>query len=343
MLGDMSRRYLYLRYILFLNMVLAIQQVAAQTHQKEILQPKNYSSQKQSKCIKIALEGMPGAGKTSTLFRLISDLNNVCVVLSELNPTPSILSWKKLSTKDQGQKFHHWWASRMKIMQRLSPHVKCFLLDRTYFTNLAYAYAFDKFLDKRRYGAEVQDKKRYIKEASDGKRYKEHKALFEKDFKNEYFDLLIILDVSPKNGLIRRNKINDKIPWPWFEEIFLSFLREFYHLELPKFFNGEILYIDTDQLSLNETIQRINDKLKSILKVQINKKQINKYDLNAEKIINKFAEDNNLGIFKSAMVNVFEYPTIYFRKHSVQLVDGKPIFFNNNRLEFIADNLNNRN
>lgn len=294
---------------------------------------------KKSKCLTIALEGMPGAGKTSTIFRLIPGLEGICIILPELNAEPGS-ELNSLSISKQGEKFHQWWDSRMKILKELSPYTNCFLLDRTYFTNLAYSYAFDKFLDQKKYASSVENKERYDKESSETSKYEFQKKLFKQDLEDKPLDLIIILDVSPEEGLRRRHSVHDHIPWPWSERIFLSFLQEFYYKELPKYTQAKIVYIKTD----NKPFFKIEKEIKSLLENYLNKKipekSLKSTNLKDENKILGFSEEHKLGKLRSPLVSVFGYPTIYFKKQSVQLVNGTPKFLNNTQLSFIAHKFN---
>ena len=300
------------------------------------VQNKNLESIKKTRCVKIALEGMAGAGKTTSLLQLIPELEGTCVVLSELLPEPRA-DWSLLSIKDQSKIYHDLWVSRMKIIQKLSSHTKCFFLDRTYFTNLAFSYATDRFLEGKKHRANAHNKDRYINEPVYEKSYPEHKKLFLKDLQKEDFDLLIVLDVDTKIGLTRRHKAKDKMPWLSSEEIWLGYLRDFYYQELPKFYKGKILYIDTEKLSQDEVVQKIRDKLQDILEIKPKDvKRIKRKNLRAEEKILAYGLENDLGVSRSSLVYVFGYPTIYFRKYSVQLVDDKIIIFNNYQLNSIV-------
>ena len=53
---------------------------------------------------KIAIEGMPGAGKSISLIDLISEFSDRCVLFSETNPEPNS-KWQDFSASDQGDIF----------------------------------------------------------------------------------------------------------------------------------------------------------------------------------------------------------------------------------------------
>lgn len=83
---------------------------------------------------KIAIEGMPGAGKSISLIDLFS----------ETNPEPNS-KWQDFSASDQGDIFHSIWTTRMQLAGTLSEVMPCLLFDRSYYSNLAYKYASDKY------------------------------------------------------------------------------------------------------------------------------------------------------------------------------------------------------
>jgi thymidylate kinase len=300
----------------------------------------SHQNQKKTRCVKIALEGMPGAGKTSSLLHLVSELEGTCVVLSELLPEPTA-DWSILTIINQGRIYHDLWVSRMEVVRKLSPYTNCFLFDRTYFTNLAFAYATDNFLKNKKYIKEAKNKKRYVNEPSYEGIFNELKQLTLRDLKNEKFDLIIFLDISPTTGLARRNKINDSIPWLSSEKVWLGFLREFYHKELPKFYKGKIIYINTEKYSLDETLQKIKTYLKDEIDIKscLCTAKNKEVDQNSEEYIVNFGKNYNLGPYRSEVVHVYGYPTIYYRKHSIQLVNGQLRWFNNHQLNLISKDL----
>jgi len=284
---------------------------------------------------KVAIEGMPGAGKTSAILKLASDLEGKCIVLSELQPLPQA-DWSILPAKQQSRIYHELWVSRMEVITKLSPHTPCFIFDRTHLTNLAFAYATDKFLHGKKYAEKVENKQKYLEEPSYEKGYMEHKKQYIRDLNCKDFDLMIVLDVSVDTGLARRNRINDDIPWMGSEKIWLSFLREFYYEVLPEFYKGKILYIETGNLSEKQVLQKIRLKLEEFLSYERTQTTFKEKDSN---LLMAFAHSYNLGTRKSSIVSAYGYPTLYFRKHSIQVVDGKVQWLNNYRLLEIAHEL----
>ncbi len=286
----------------------------------------------------IAIEGMPGAGKTSIIFALLNKSSNQCLVLPSLHPVPG-KPLPKSSATILSQRFHDWWVSRMKSVEKLSPYTKCVIFHRVYFTNLAYSYAYDNFLENKKYLADVHNKERYKKAKNGKKLYLLQKKLYERDLKDKKLDLIIVMDVSPELGLKRLHSLRSDSSWPWSEEIFLGFLKEFYSKELPILFKGKIIYINTDPLSLTETLEKVEKIIHEAACFEDSSKQSHINDPRIENSLIEFAAQYDLGTVRSPLINVFGYPTLYFRQHAVQMVNNTPQFFSVDRLNAIANNI----
>jgi thymidylate kinase len=261
---------------------------------------------------KIAIEGMPGAGKSTSLLELIGEFQDRCILLSETNPEPNA-PWQDYSVIDQGDIFHRIWVTRMHLVDALSQSTPCVLFDRSYYSNLAYKFASDK----------------YCKTTL----YTDYLDIFKKDLKNKQFSLIIILDVTPEIGLARRNLLGDNISYPWTEVGFLKEFRNFYATELANFADCPIVTISTDNLTKSEVKSKIKAEIEKVIGPSVN------YETHfPESIKNQiltFGKEKNLGYNHSQVVNVLGFPTIYFRQHSVQIHNGTPVFFNNQRLKEI--------
>lgn len=262
----------------------------------------------------IAVEGMPGAGKTSVLFDIAEELEGTCVLLSEMNLEPNS-PWKKLSSKEQSHIFHNLWVERIEVLNTFNDPKLCFLLDRTYFSNLAFTYALDCMQSTQH--------------------YETHKKIFNESFGNNRFDLILIFDIPPEIGLQRRILRGDSISWPWSNLVFLKAIRQFYKEELPKLAQEKILYIngEKDKNAIKE------ETMHAIQSVVDNKNNYYSFELKNGKDIEalfNFAKQNKLGEAGTRVINVFGIPTIYFLKHSIQLDREQPVFFNNSQLYEIS-------
>ncbi len=258
---------------------------------------------------KIAIEGMPGAGKSTSLIDLISEFSDRCILFSETNPEPNS-EWQDFSASDQGDIFHKMWTVRMYLADVLRDKIPCLLFDRSYYSNLAYKYASDRYCGTNFYNEYIE--------------------IFNRDLRDKQFSLIILLDVNPEMGLLRRRQLGDIITFPWTEIDFLKEFRKFYTKELIKFATCPIVTINTDDLSPSEVRSRIREEIQKIIGIPLEHHTV-EFTEDIKNQLLEFAQEKMLGKYHSELINVFGYPTIYFRQHSVQLYDGKPTFLNNQR------------
>ncbi|MCK5604070.1 deoxynucleoside kinase, partial [Candidatus Pacearchaeota archaeon] len=258
---------------------------------------------------KIAIEGMPGAGKTTILLELVAEFDQ-CVLFPELHPEPGAES-EEYCENLEGDIYHQMQNNRMRLIDQLPKNVTAVILDRSFYTNYAYMLAIDQNCNSFEFSKYVQ--------------------IFHQDFDTEQLDLIIVLDAKPETGLLRRRIRGDKIPEPWTKTKFLNEFRNFYFHELPKLTNTPISYIQTDHLSLPEVRAKVRQEIQKWIPLRENLKMLNKKE-EEEKIID-FANEHNLGIFHSRLVNVLGYPTMYFRDHAVVLFENRPFFFSNRALK----------
>ena len=265
----------------------------------------------------IAIEGMPGAGKTSMLSRLIYDLPVEYLWLPELNIEPSLS--EQYSEMEKWKVYCKLWEERLTILQSASS--LNFISDRSPYTNLAYSYA-------------VQDQYGYSKQLS----------LIEAKFKDN-FTAMLVLSVSPEIGLQRRQYSQGMPPWPWSCKDFLSRLQEFYHTQLPQIHTNNLHYINTDTLSIIEAY----DAVKSVnwmAKITQDTKRNYFTHSNAKSLkdlIDAFAHTHKLGDAYTPLLDVLGYASVYFRQHVVQVNEnGEPEFLNNARLKKILSQCHTR-
>lgn len=262
---------------------------------------------------KIAIEGMPGAGKSTSLLELISEFSDRCILFSETNPEPNS-EWQDFSASDQGDIFHRMWTTRMRCADALAERVPCLLFDRSYYSNLAYKYASDRYCGTNFYSDYIE--------------------IFNRDLRDKQFSLIILLDVAPEIGLLRRHQLGDLIAFPWTEIGFLNEFRKFYTQELAKYAKCPIVTINTDNLSPSEVKSRIREELQKILGSPLEHHSV-EFSEEIKNQMLEFAQEKMLGKYHSELINVFGHPTMYFRQHSIQFYDGRPAFLNNQRWEEI--------
>lgn len=260
----------------------------------------------------VIIEGMSGAGKSSSIVSLYPQLSNKFLVLPELNPEATT-QFKNKSKREQAEDYYLLWLRRMEIVRQSNIH---FLFDRSYFGSLAFVYAIDRLKKTNLYFPLLK------------------KMQLSFDFQKD-FDRIIVLDVDPAISIERRIQGNMSNYWPWNNTSFLSFFREFYLKELPKLTNVPIEYIDTSELD--------QLKLKSILQDKLGITQCEEMvspPQYQKDLLIRYIDNHNLGRLHSNLIFSFGYPSIITETHCIQLDENNvPILLDNNRLEYLLFNM----
>ena len=262
-----------------------------------------------NRSVRIGFEGMPGAGKTTSLTNIVKYLPSYCIFLPEINLQSNCID-RNYHVRDI---YHQLWEER-NIVLLSSGVTYSFIMDRTYFSNLAYSYAID---DTKEYNM-TTDK---VREA----------------LSNLNFDLIVILIASPEIGLKRRRANNDNPQYPWNNIEFLRKLKKFYIEEFPNVYQGKYVYINTD----NMTLEVLEEKIREILSLYIKLDFTNVIPSvrNESVLRNKmllFGKTQELGRPYTDIIDVLGYPTIYYRQHAIQNDgDGGVVYFDTNRLKQI--------
>lgn len=187
----------------------------------------------------IALEGMPGAGKTTFINKYVDNKNIIFV--PQLQIKEDVLNKDNLETSKQLL-----FAEEKKTLQ-LNDLFKQYyeiVMDRTFFTTIAYCYARSKVNNTQEEYTSLLHVYESIK----------HTITFPTH--------LIYFDVSVDESIKRRISYSRDIRYKnWFDPVFLGYLKEFYTTELKKFFPTILLYIDTSDLNLEDVAERINNIL----------------------------------------------------------------------------------
>jgi len=190
----------------------------------------------------IAFEGTPGSGKT-TLANIViqSNLLKNCVVIPQLqiNTQKDDLYTSKLFLRAE--------IKKSAQIRKLSKQYDYILLDRTFFTTLAYCYARSKFQKK-------------IGE------YLELLEYFDRLDKKSYFirpSYLIHLTASIDVSIKRRIEFSqNKKFYYWFHPEFLKYFSEFYTEPFfQKFKIDNVFFLDTTQLSKQEVKNVVSEIL----------------------------------------------------------------------------------
>lgn len=187
----------------------------------------------------IALEGMPGAGKTSFINNY-SNKKDV-VFVPQLQIEESILNKDNLETSKQ---FLFAEKKKMELIYNLGKKHREIIIDRTFLTTLAYCYARSKINNTPDEYASLLRVYNDIKQT----------IIFPTH--------IIYLDVSVDKSIYRRSSYSKESKYKnWFNPVFLSHLKNFYDTELKKFFPTILLNIDTTNLDLKEVTDKINNVL----------------------------------------------------------------------------------
>ncbi len=273
----------------------------------------NYADVSQ-RIIQIGFEGMPGAGKTSILVSLGKEIGEGCLFLPEIN----IEEGSFLAQEDDiWMEYHDLWKERLSILKKAKDNLVVFM-DRTYFTNLAFTYAFSSEEKPQEY--EMQ------------------KEIIKNDFQETTFDVIFFFDTSPELGLQRRNLQGDFPPYPWSSISFLERLREFYYKELPKLYSGKIVYISTDVINQEQLSELVCADILKRFEGKVVKNSLYSNLAEEETMLLDYASKHKeLGFPYSQGFCMMGFPTIYFRQFAIQL-EGQNIFIlNNDRLNQILD------
>lgn len=253
--------------------------------------------------LNIALEGLPGAGKTTCFGKLLQILNSSHIGLSEVNPKPKDF-WGKSDVITQGDFFDQAWKERGELITKSR---YSFLLDRSHFSNLAYWYARDA-LDGTQY-------------------YQSRKHFLMRNIPHSFLGMIIILHCPIEVSIYRRKNAGIPTDDPWDNTIFLEAFYNFYISELPQLTKSEILSFDTYRESLDVVIDYIAQKLPNN-----NRKY---FEIPIPNSIEQYAAQLGLGLSLASLQQVLGRPTVYYRQHSLQIDNGEVVYFDNSQLRKI--------
>ncbi|MGH3124239.1 MAG: hypothetical protein ACRDOI_05650 [Trebonia sp.] len=195
----------------------------------------------------LAVDGPPGAGKTSLLARLVPAYGDACVFFTEPNarlatavPGPAGESTASHSrwflTHEQAR------AAQVAVLAR-DPLTRLMLCDRNHLGVLAFCHA---------------------TQASDALPYDQALACYQRTIAPHLPpDLMtVILLVGPGVSLERRGVTAERARWQqWFSPSLLSRLRDFYTTIAPGLCPNPPLLIDTDELTPADVAQRAGQLL----------------------------------------------------------------------------------
>jgi glycosyltransferase involved in cell wall biosynthesis/thymidylate kinase len=186
----------------------------------------------------IAIEGMPGAGKTTFVKNLhaknIKTIKELSIgIPKDIKSNFRIQQLFMLSEKGKYKKAVVSFKDNEKI-----------ILDRSFISTLAYSYAYCKTRNNMTDYEKILNLVKNIK----------HEILWPTK--------VIVLDCSIKESIKRRNKFKNVIEYKkWFDKDFLLNFKDFYDNELSKILNIRPVFIDTS----DKTILEVDKVIKEIL------------------------------------------------------------------------------
>ncbi|MFH1454997.1 MAG: glycosyltransferase [bacterium] len=186
----------------------------------------------------VALEGMPGAGKTTFIKNYADNEKKLFIPQLQIKDE-KILDKDNFETSKQ---FLIIEKNKTDFINKIDKKYSEIILDRTFITTLAYCYARSKVNNTP-------------------KEYELLLEVYEKVKHTITFPThLIYLDVSIKESLKRRGVYSKSIKYKnWFDPIFLGYFKKFYRTELKKFLFIKISYIDTSNLDVDKATRKIKE------------------------------------------------------------------------------------
>lgn len=185
----------------------------------------------------IALEGMPGAGKTTFIKNYLDHREKVFLPQLQIE-NKQILHKNNLETSRQ---FLITEKNKTNLINKIGENHSEIIMDRTFITTLAYCYARSKMNDTPKEYEKLLDF--YMKTKN----------------KITFPTHVVYIDVSIEKSLKRRQAHSkDEKYQNWFNPTFLNYFKDFYKMELKKFLPVTLSYIDTSNLTLREATKRIN-------------------------------------------------------------------------------------
>ena len=191
----------------------------------------------------IALEGMPGAGKTTFIKNYLDHSKKVFLPQLHIK-NKRILRKNNLETSKQ---FLVAEKNKTSAIEKLSKNHPEIIIDRSFITTLAYCYARSKMNNTPEEYKELLD--------------------FYKKIRNKitFPTHIVYIDVSIYKSLKRRHvhSKNEKYQ-NWFNPTFLNYFKDFYKTELKKFLPLKLYYINTSNLTPREVAKGINKIIQNL-------------------------------------------------------------------------------
>ncbi|OHB17368.1 MAG: hypothetical protein A2913_00935 [Parcubacteria group bacterium RIFCSPLOWO2_01_FULL_40_65] len=190
--------------------------------------------------VTIAFEGAPGAGKTTAVQMLAKKFGKKAVILPQL-----VLPQYKNDDLFVSKQYLDAEIKKAAKIRQLQKHYQYILLDRTFFTTLAYSYARSKL---------EQDYQSHLKLIK-------YFHQLDRMYKFPRPTRLFFLFVKTTKSLGRRvNYAKSKKFKRWFDPTFLKYFNSFYHRRIG-FGMPRPIIIDTTNMTEKEVISAILEHL----------------------------------------------------------------------------------
>ena len=184
----------------------------------------------------IAIEGMPGAGKTTVIKNIISNnLLRNCVALPEVYI-------RGLDDTSESKMYLNSEVNKSEQINYLKSQYNNILLDRTFLSTIAYRYArsklnkhMDEYFKLLKYFTGIDNKNNFIRPTH-----------------------LFYLDVDISESIKRRKRFSKVEEFNnWFNLSFLKYFSEFYNLNISKFDMPECVFLDTTNLTEKDVMWKV--------------------------------------------------------------------------------------
>lgn len=195
----------------------------------------------------IFIEGLPCAGKSLLVNALAEQGNSVCFELGKvLNRADFPGNGRSL---DEIEKINDWFIA--KECERMQGEIAHYF-DRSYFTHLCYAYAYDRFMSLDIFSTTV---KKYEEKISDGRLPLPWGVVY--------------VDIESKESIARqKNKIAMRVsrglPAFWRNEQFLNDTQYAYQSLFSSFFDIPVIYIDA-RLGTQAKLNKLNEWMPGVV------------------------------------------------------------------------------
>jgi len=205
--------------------------------------------------IVIAIDGMPGSGKTTHLTQFCREFGNENIIILPQSKDVTKEEREEITFHEDFEKLDRWFLDqeieRTKLVNKYFNKGFSVLIDRPYISILGYCYARAKYRNKL-------------------DEYHKFFRMFKEEYLEKMYpiDMLIILKTDPLKSIKRRErKFQQSADKLWFNSNFLTHLGSFYEDQLAQLkFIKTTTNIDTSNSSANDLYESLKSLIKETLK-----------------------------------------------------------------------------